>query len=332
MAEKFPIIELKGSPGEIGLEHGKQLADRIKTTIEVYKRVFSQSEEKIFKAAEHFKTKISEFSKDYSEEIEAIAEGAHVDQRWIYALNARSEILSLAYPECTALYFRKSRIIGQNWDWIQALEDLAVIMKINDNLLMMTEPGIIGKIGFNSAGIGVCFNYLTANKRLDGVPIHILLRSLLESNSFEEVKQNIARAGSGRAGNLLVGDSKGNYLDLEYYGDEVFDLGDDKDIMFHTNHYIGKDISKGPLYVNSVARYERAGELADQIEGDDAEKLKKILLDKAREDLPICRSFVRIPGMGLVGTVCSIVIELNKKEMEITKGNPFNNEFVKIKL
>ena len=332
MAEKFPIIQLEGSPREIGLEHGKQLADRIGKTIEVYKRVFAKTDEKIFKAAEHFKTKITEFSKDYAEEIDAIAEGAQVDQRWIYALNARSELISMTYPECTALYFRKSRIIGQNWDWIQALEDLVVIMKINNNILMMTEPGIIGKIGLNSSGLGVCFNYLTANRRLNGVPIHILLRSLLDSNSFEEAKENISRAGLGRAGNVLVGDFKGNYLDIEFHGDEVFDLGNDKDIMFHTNHYIGKDISKGPLYVNSLARYERAGELAQKLNGDDSGKLKKILLDKAREDLPICRSFVRMPALGLVGTVCSIVMDLNNKEMEITKGSPIGNKFVKIKL
>ena len=40
---------------------------------------------------------------------------------------------------------------------------------------MVTEAGIIGKIGFNSAGIGICFNALGSSMKAEGqpIPLHI---------------------------------------------------------------------------------------------------------------------------------------------------------------
>ena len=47
----------------------------------------------------------------------------------------------------------------------------------------LTEAGILAKIGLNDAGLGVCLNLLdtTADGGLDGTPIHLLLRQVLET-------------------------------------------------------------------------------------------------------------------------------------------------------
>ena len=47
----------------------------------------------------------------------------------------------------------------------------------------LTEAGILGKIGLNDAGLGVCLNLLstTADGGRDGTPIHVLLRQMLQS-------------------------------------------------------------------------------------------------------------------------------------------------------
>lgn len=45
------------------------------------------------------------------------------------------------------------------------------------NILMATEAGIVGKIGLNSEGLGVCLNLLgPEHNTMRGVPIHIILR------------------------------------------------------------------------------------------------------------------------------------------------------------
>jgi hypothetical protein len=64
------------------------------------------------------------------------------------------------------------------------MRELIVVLEIRrpgfPTILMMTEPGIIGKIGFNSAGLGVALNWLTCGQPLFGVRmIDPALRSAL---------------------------------------------------------------------------------------------------------------------------------------------------------
>jgi len=46
-------------------------------------------------------------------------------------------------------------------------------IKRNDRqeILQMTEPGIIGKIGFNNNGVGACLNFLDVKSDLDSVTV-----------------------------------------------------------------------------------------------------------------------------------------------------------------
>ena len=334
----LPLIRLSGSSEQIGLMHGRLLAARIEGAIDFYRAAFKQSEADILNSAEFFKRKISKFSKNYAIEIEAIAEGANVDPLWIYALNSRTEILPpRALGECTAVYFRNSRTLGQNWDWARRMEKLAVIMRIErqdgHKILMVTEPGIIGKIGFNSAGIGVCLNILHCGKKLDGIPIHIILRAILDSKSLPEAKRMINRAWPGKSSNVLIGDSRGNYSDFEFAADKIFELGSKKPIFVHTNHYLGKSINtNAKKFASSFSRFERAQEIASAISGGSAAEMKAILLDRARKDLPICRHYVADPDIGTVGTICSVIMDLGRKKMHITRGSPLRNAFETIAL
>ena len=161
MSNGFLQVAVSGRADERGFQHGRILADRIERTVEFYTRIFGQSASVLVELANHFKQKIREFNGEYATEIESVAEGAGLDSSYIYVLNARSELLSLKTNECTAIYFQKTGILGQNWDWASVLEPLTVLMRIehpNGHVIqMITEPGIIGKIGLNSSGIG--FNF-----------------------------------------------------------------------------------------------------------------------------------------------------------------------------
>ncbi|MHA2183730.1 MAG: C45 family autoproteolytic acyltransferase/hydrolase, partial [Promethearchaeota archaeon] len=171
MEEKFPILDVTGSSEEIGTQHGKLLKNRINQAIEFYTDVSKNLDEDgresnrkyILNSAKNFKNKIRAYNSDYSIEIESIAEAADVDPLWIYAINSRSEIMSNmddGSTECTALYFNNPPVLGQNWDWAADFEDLALIMRLTKpdghKILQVTEPGMLGKIGFNNSGIGVC--------------------------------------------------------------------------------------------------------------------------------------------------------------------------------
>lgn len=345
MVEKFPEITLSGNSYEIGHQHGTKLKDRIHKTIEFYTDVTKNltpderktNEELILQSAEGFAQTIKSFNKNYADEIEGIAEGSSSNPLWIYALNARSEIMSNMEnnsTECTALYFQPSRLHGQNWDWSKDFEDLAVLMRIKPNdgprILQMTEPGILGKIGFNSSGIGVTLNFLHQSTKLHGVPIHIILRSLLDSEGFDEALQLIKNLPYGQSGNIILSSDDGRYQNVEFAGDKRFFLQNSDPVQVHTNHYL-KDPSinlSADLLQSSYARFERANSMQSDLTKYTLDEMKSILADGTNSELPICRPYIEGRTMQDVGSVCSIILDLQKRQMHFTHGHPANNPYV----
>jgi isopenicillin-N N-acyltransferase-like protein len=330
--EKFPKITLKGTAEEIGFQHGKFLAARIEKTIDFYWRIFNKSETDIFKAARQFKVKIREYNEEYAREIEAVAEGAKVNPLWIFALNARSELLSVNISECTALYFRNTCLLGQNWDWTSALESLAVVMEIvksdGHKIIMITEPGIIGKIGLNSQGIGVCLNRLHLSKMLDGVPIHIVLRSVLDSKTITEARDRVKAAEYGKAANIMAADGDGTCFDVEFANNEAHTFTPTDNTLVHTNHYLRhrKNI-EGDYLPFSTSQLNRAREMLEGLTDFSIDTMKQILSDRSNTQFPICREYITHPELGDAGTVCSIIMDLKNKCLHLTKGSPLENKF-----
>jgi isopenicillin-N N-acyltransferase-like protein len=83
--------------------------------------------------------------------------------------NPKPKLMSSDGPnECTSLFCPTNGILAQNWDWDKTLESLMFVQKITrpdrHQLIQLTEPGILGKIGMNSAGLGVCLNILSTGR------------------------------------------------------------------------------------------------------------------------------------------------------------------------
>ena len=337
---KLPLLTVKGNNKEIGKQLGTLIGDRILKTLDFYKGVFKRDEEQILKYARLFQRSISTFSNDYAIEIESMAETIDIDPLWLYALNARSEIMNKFANECTASYFKTSRLLGQNWDWAKELEELAVILRMKQDgkpdILQMTEPGILGKIGLNSTGLGVCLNFL----HIDGydpkdVPTHVLLRGILDCNSIDEAKDLVKKHSNGRTSNFLIGDQFGNYFDVEFAGNEQFILDSDKDQFIHTNHYLGKKLNpETEEFASSYSRFRRGNEIVFNYSNPGIDEFKNLLLDKTNTDLPICRTYKKPINdlLETTGTICSIIMDLEQKQLHITRGNPFENPFEQINL
>ncbi|MCP3688068.1 MAG: peptidase C45, partial [Gammaproteobacteria bacterium] len=260
---RFPLVHISGDPWQRGQQHGEILKQEIAQTIDFYHSIFNLRREEIFSLANRFKKIIGDFEADYVDEMAAIARAADVEAEWIIALNARTEILSrnsVVSNECTAVYLREQSILGQNWDWGKALEPLTVLMNIiqpdGHAIAMMTEPGIIGKIGMNSCDLGVCLNILTLGQVLNGLPVHVVLRAILDCRSIKQVESLLAQHGCGKASNLIVADASGNGFDMEFCGEQSFRLDPEANMLIHTNHYLGDKINSpsDPAFFSSYAR------------------------------------------------------------------------------
>ena len=135
---------------------------------------------------------------------------------------------------------------------------------------MITEAGLIGKIGLNSSHVGVCFNALTSpgiDARL--LPAHLALRLALESESAVAAVRAIEAAGVASACYILVGDEQ------EAIGLECTSRGimrqemDEQGRCWHTNHMIldhGGDVVDRSLWPDSRARLARMGQLLPKVD------------------------------------------------------------------
>ncbi len=328
---RFPEITISGTPDERGNAHGEALSSEIEATIEYYATIFKKSSAEIFDRAKHFRSVIHEYNPAYCAEIDGIAAGAKIrEPLWIYALNSRSEILALDVSvnanECTALCFQPTALLGQNWDWGGRLENLAILMQIkiseDHTIQMLTEPGIIGKIGLNSQGIGTCLNILMINKPLDGVPIHLVLRSILESHTLEEAKMAIQKSGQGKASNIMFGDQEGNFNYVEFAGDESFMSHSREKFLIHTNHYMARPINPDDGdFRNSYQRFRVANEKVSTLSNFTIDEMKAILTDRSDREHPIWCAYEPDDDLQDVGTVATIVMDLKARQLHIRKGN-----------
>jgi isopenicillin-N N-acyltransferase-like protein len=333
MDRYFPVVKIQGSAENRGWQHGVLLKDRIHRTLSFYKKQFLLPHDEILNIARHFQASTRAFSADLCLEIESLAQAAEVDPVWIYALNGRTELLNLNPMECTTLAFKKQRLIGQNWDWDMELEALAIILDIvnehGHRIMTMTEPGMIGKIGMNSCGLGVCLNFMSIESyKPYGIPLHVLLRTILDCTRLDEALSLLENQMKGKVGNILMADAHGEIVDIELAGDENFFLPCE-DRFVHTNHFLTKVDYDLQLFPHSVGRYERARALLDMMDEPSLSSMKALLKDNHNQEFPICRRRFDHPWLtdDTSITVTSIIMDLQNLQFHITRGNPFNHPY-----
>jgi isopenicillin-N N-acyltransferase like protein len=320
----IPVLELRGSPREIGLAHGRGLRERIERCLGIYVLALGRSDSELRSIGASVGARIRVFSPELAEEIEGIAEGAGVEPYRIYVLNARSELMAGAAGGCTSVFVPERGLLGQNWDWLALLEPLIAVLRIERpdgiRFATLTEPGMVGKIGCSSAGLGVCLNFLFAPEPLDGVPVHVLLRDLLHQPDLAAARRRLDAAGGGRAANILLGSAHEGGVGVVWLGRERLTTELASRAFAHTNHVGDDPATGGPMYENSVVRLARARALAGGI--GSAAELFALLSDRYDPLHPISvsyRPFPLVPNV-LIGTVASVAMELRAGRMHLRRG------------
>ncbi|KAG4437660.1 hypothetical protein IFR05_006871 [Cadophora sp. M221] len=275
------IVELSGSPREIGLQHGKVLAPKIRSQIKVYEAMFAQTSNlswtDVRSIAQDYSASIQRLTPDLHVEMAAIAEGADLDLLDVVALNCRSEIaLGLFSDGCTSLGWKRAReggggeevFLAQNWDWTRRVKGNLVMMSIEQvgkpMIWMVTEAGIVGKIGFNSSSVGTNLNAIRARPTdARKLPIHVALRLCLESETTAAAIAKLESLGGiASSAHILLADPKGPIsLELSPKGD-IHISPNSKGIVCHTNHFIqNRYVDEPPWLSGSPIRLARIQEL-----------------------------------------------------------------------
>ena len=221
--------------------------------------------------------------------------------------------------------------LAQNWDWQHEQKQNLIRLRIKRTsdpcIDMITEAGIIGKIGLNSAGVGVCLNAIRARGiDMEKLPVHLALRACLDCDSWGHALGTLQRAGVASACHILVADASGG-IGLECSDqDIVMLLMSDEGLLTHTNHFVETHpgVVDSMQLKDSPGRLDRINDLVKSTQPD-INQIAKLLEDE--EDFPtsICRERTED---STVATLFSIVMDLGKTRAEVKLGRPCKPEEV----
>ena len=241
-------------PRERGIARGTQLRTDLPASVELYLRLFDTvgvSEPRTRDSAHRLADVLAAWGPRYLEEIEGIAAGAGLEPWHVMALNGRTEILSQATAarpgECSTIAYapadRPSAPFGiQTWDWHEELDPFWHTHQVRGprhSYVGLTEHGILGKIGMNSAGLGVFFNILGHRDDAPaGVPVHVLSAAVLgEAGTVDEALELLRSAPIATSGALTLIDPD-TVACAEVSPVGVATLRPSDGFLTHTNHFL----------------------------------------------------------------------------------------------
>ncbi|PSR88654.1 acyl-coenzyme A:6-aminopenicillanic acid acyl-transferase-domain-containing protein [Coniella lustricola] len=306
----------------------------------------------------------------YLDELRGLADGAGVDFLDILAINIRTEIMfglftaaaaaaadstnptthaNVPSDGCTSLAWKipqqQTSYLAQNWDWMTEQGENLVICHIHPtspatssamvdrqlpNIAMVTEAGIIGKIGFNAHGVGCLLNAIRARGvARSQLPVHFALRLVLESTSRDDAVAKLKAAGVAGSAHILVADAQVGSVGLECTPLGIKEVRMDAwGRVLHTNHLVldHEGVDEPPWLDDSPRRLQRVSELADgllPVAGDevhvDMDQLKAVFRDE--DDFP-CSINRRQDGECTTQTLFNIIMRLDKREAVVKVGRP----------
>ena len=349
---RFPVLEVSGRPRELGRQIGEAMREEIKELVELVVQGFNKMARPTGLAislteAVRLAAGTIPFAQRYApnsmEELQGTAEAAGLPIEQLMVINARN-ILGLGEVACTSVMVSADAsatgrgMVGQNWDNDPALEPFSVVLirrpTGKPSFMNWTQPGIIGYLGFNSQGMGVCLNALNGPSHRDGIPWYFTVRALLEQSSLDGAVAALKRARRTISANAAMITPQG-VADIEATPECVRLLRAGREgLLVHTNHCLHPDLLvhnetyAGAIFGQSVPRKSRAESMLHERDGPTTlETVKHILRDHEGYPTSICRHPNQDPSTGWHRSVVSMIVEPAASRMHLTRGNPCQSPF-----
>jgi isopenicillin-N N-acyltransferase-like protein len=254
---------------------------------------------------------------DLVAELEGVASGADVPLAALLRMQARTELMG--GPECSLI--GRPGAVAQNWDWHPEIVPLVWVVEQPGGrwYATLTEAGMVGKIGLSSAGIALGLNFLrcSLDGGLDGVPIHVLLRMLLDRvDSFDDALDLLTSARVSASSSVTVASAdEVVVVELSPGGARVIRAPQ----VLHTNHFLaglpaGEDLelADDSTTVERLEDLERTGSLSSPV---------------------VCRhADAAVPWADRTATLASVVMEPAVPRFRVADGPPCERPLVEVAL
>jgi isopenicillin-N N-acyltransferase like protein len=274
-------------PEDRGVAFGRAQAAAVAHTVATYSRILlvdrGLGPAEIEARGREVEARIRAFRPALADEIEAIAAGAQQSAGALFAINARTELLAGgviaggAAGECStvALLDGEGALLAQNWDFHPDLAGSRVVWTIDlpggRSLTTFTEAGIVGKVGVSSDGVALAINFLATDVDggLEGVPIHVLCRALLEeARTLHDARELIAATPVSASVSMTVAGPDAGGVTARAFevwpgGMAEVALDPERGWIAHTNHFLAAIGARDLLAdgQDSVSTHDRLAQL-----------------------------------------------------------------------
>jgi isopenicillin-N N-acyltransferase-like protein len=238
--------------------------------------------------------------------------------------------------------------LAQNWDWMGRQREALVLLHTQgpsgQSITTLTEAGMLAKIGINQSGFALGLNILRSKRdgsRL-GVPVHVLLRHLLDCRSVAHARERLHALqtelglGFGAASNVPCADAEGLAACFEVSPAGWAEVTPTEGVVVHTNHFVCESLlsEQAPMgpSLSSHNRLSTAGQHALQTPIGQAD-LERFLRDESDGLLSICRSpDPSVPPESRVESVAGIVMQTQPPAMWVACDVPSRVAFESVPL
>lgn len=348
-------VKMSGTPYERGVMYGKTARDRIYKVIEEYKTLFDKEAhmtwDEAYKRAAVYEEPIRQYRPDLIEEMKGIADGAGLDFQTILLLNSRSEVMFAKVDEdaCSVIGVPPESsadgktYLAQTWDWWSIGAGTTVLLEVEQapytKALVITEAGLVGGKGLNTAGIGVSLNALSVKKGKVGVPLHVVLRHTLSQPTLPKAIDAIAKAKRAGAGAIGIVSADGLVVNVEAAPNDLDILLCDGHPLCHTNHWLSPVMLAGNeasrySFTSTYTRLDRIRRLTRPLDGKlQPSDLIRILSDHAGCPDSVCRhDDMTLPEYHRHTSLWCMVIDVQDRVLWLTESSPCCSEVRQYKL
>jgi len=341
MSAVYPLFEARGTPRDLGRQHGEQCRDRLRAFVDYLAHSLKLPRAALHARALRFLPLFERYCPHLVEEIHGLAEGAAVPLAEALAVQVRGEMGQRGGEGCTTFVIAaagtsdRQVLIGQNSDVEPELERFAYVLRLEPSdrppVLMWTFGGQIGYHGLNATGVAHFANALGGGPAWKfALPHYPVKRLMLEQRTLPEILDLVQRVPVCSSGNYVLCDGAGRIADVELTPEGPTLLEDGGGgFLVHTNHFLcGPHAGPAAASVpDSFPRLRRMRELVARGLGQlTIEDLKRVLADHDGWPTSICRhphDGRDHPSVSARGrTVASLIAEPSFGRLHVSRGNP----------
>lgn len=267
---KLRVLEVSGTPYEMGYQHGKAYVHEIRELTEERIHLSSDprwtggkslSRDEVLVLGEACLAEHRAYAPHLIEEIEGMAAATGLGVNELVIMNGFTDFVDVAanydqvkltqpvtpYADnCTAFVVGNQAaadghgFIGQTWDMHATATPYVILLrgrpKNKPAFLVFTITGCVGMIGMNDAGIAIGINNLSGNDGRPGVTWVFAVRKALEQTTLDAALDCITSARLAGGHNYVLADAAGHGYNVEAMATRCHVTPLDANSLVHTNH------------------------------------------------------------------------------------------------